>query len=161
MQGETVMARNYKHTASGYDFIELALPLHINQFCTTKGFNLSILFSYSISINMIAGHSCETEPHSNNWSDRPSLAPWSSQERRLPLLQTRRPSQPSPGLQFVVACLSCSKCLFSQDYIHGEPVAVPITTETRALAINALTTLVYPLHILCMCTCNVHQIWQC
>ncbi|CAI8027036.1 Maestro heat-like repeat-containing protein family member 1 [Geodia barretti] len=28
------------------------------------------------------------------------------------------------------------------DYIHGEPVAVTITTETRALAINALTTLV-------------------
>jgi hypothetical protein len=28
------------------------------------------------------------------------------------------------------------------DYIHGEPVAAPITTETRALAINALTTLV-------------------
>lgn len=57
-------------------------------------------------------------------------------------------------------CLTCT-CIYTyfiQNYIHCEPVAFPITTETRTLAISALATLVYPLDsTICIqqvaCTC--------
>lgn len=43
---------------------------------------------------------------------------------------------------------SASLCLMTsfslQGYIHAEPVNAPVVTTTRALAISALSTLVYP-----------------
>ena len=45
----------------------------------------------------------------------------------------------------VCMCNYVAYSYFIQDYIRNESVAGPITTETRTLAINALTTLTYPL----------------
>ena len=45
---------------------------------------------------------------------------------------------------------------FIQDYLHSESVAGPITTETRTLAISALTTLTYPLTLYLKLLC-IHR----
>ena len=54
---------------------------------------------------------------------------------------------------FVVACDPVTKDFFYlQGYLRSEPIASPIATETRALAIAALATLSYP---------DVDLLWLC
>lgn len=95
------------------------------------------------------GYCSQAKPYPYNWSDRPCPPSWPFEEHWVCVQQARRPRQPSPGKSDCHPPISGQLhynvcCLFVQGYIRAEPINNPVTTETRALAIRGLATLVYP-----------------